>query len=610
MPRGFFQKALSIFLPTLLLLAVLLGPALAASDEDTQTLGMFYEPSDLVVTATRNPKPLSQSAENITIITAKEIEMMGAHTLVDVLANVPGIQAADQGGPGYYSDLFIQGATNKHILLMLDGVTLNQLASQTVDVTGIPLQNIERVEIVKGPGSSSWGSALGAVINIVTKSPLEGRKEGGTLSFSGGERGTRDTRGELTGTVGPLGYYLFAGNLVSRGFRTNTDLDQNNLYAKLLWELPNQGSLQFTIAYDHGTVGNGDLLPVYDMLDKLKRWNFLSTLSLTYPVNDTIDLDLSLRTRYLKAIDYWTHGGYYFADVVGRETTYGASTKVTWRSRMNNLAAGVDYDYLDISADANNGGTPVKLFSDKYGVFLNDTLSVGKFSITPGIRYDRMRPVDDFFSPSFGVAWNPTDKITLRSYWAKGYSLPVLSTDSNQQKVMTVQAGVETTYIPWLWLKGTFFWNRLSDQTKDIQGIHPKQIKQGVEVEGKTVPLFNTSLSSGYTFIDSKDDVTGETLKNIPRQIVKVGIHYNDVQHSLRGSLLGRYAWLNTTTESFSKSTAMIWDLNLEKRVFRKDDTTIKLFFNAHNLFNGSQYSWDAWKNAPRWFEGGIRCEF
>jgi vitamin B12 transporter len=609
MTYGFFQKALSIFLPTLLLLTFSHGPALAASDEDMQTLGMFYEPKDLVVTATRNPKPLSQAAENITIITAKDIEMMGAHTLVDVLANVPGIQAADQGGPGYFSDFFIQGATSKNILLMLDGVTLNQFASQLVDVTGIPLQNIERVEIVKGPGSSSWGSALGAVINIVTKSPLEERKVGGTLSFSGGERGTRDTRGELSGTVGPLGYYLYAGNLVSRGFRTNTDLDQNDLYAKLLWELPNRGSLQFTIAYDRSTVGNGDLMPVFNLSDKVRRWNFLSTLSLNYPVNDTIDLDLSLRTRYLKTIDYWT-GGDFFPDVVGRETTYGASAKVTWRGRMHNLAAGVDYDHLDIEGDANNGGSSVKLFSDKYGVFLNDTLSVGSFSFTPGIRYDRMRPVDDFFSPSFGVAWNPTDRITLRSYWARGYSLPLLSTDSPQQKVMTVQAGVETTYIPWLWLKGTFFWNRLSDQTKDISGPHPKQLKQGVELEGKTVPLFNTSLSAGYTFIDSRDDETGETLKNIPRQIVKAGVHYDNVQYSFRGALLGRYAWLNTTTDSFSKSTAMIWDLNLEKRVFRKNDTTIELFFNAHNLFNGSQYSWDAWKNAPRWFEGGIRCEF
>ena len=83
--------------------------------------------------------------------------------------------------------------------------------------------------------------------------------------------------------------------------------------------------------------------------------------------------------------------------------------------------------HLDIDTTGNNGNEPLKLLSDKYGVFLNDTLSVGDFSVTPGIRYDRMRPVNDFFSPSLGVAWNPTDKITLRAYGARGYGLPMLA---------------------------------------------------------------------------------------------------------------------------------------------------------------------------------------
>ncbi len=193
--RGNIMKMVLV-LSSALLIASIHSLSFAASGEDLQTLGMYYEANDLVVSATRNPKPLSQAAENITIITAKEIEMMGAHTLVDVFANVPGIQASDRGGPGLFTDFSIQGADFTQILVMLDGVTLNFYANPLVDISGIPLQNIERIEIVKGPGSSSWGSALGAVVNIVTKSPLEGKKIGGTLSFSGGERGTRDSRGE------------------------------------------------------------------------------------------------------------------------------------------------------------------------------------------------------------------------------------------------------------------------------------------------------------------------------------------------------------------------------------------------------------------------------
>lgn len=586
-----------------LLIATIHSLSLAASGEDLHTLGMYYKTDDLVVSATRNPKPLSQAAENITIITAKEIEMMSAHTLVDVFANVPGIQAADLGGPGLFNDFSVQGADVNHILVMLDGVTLNFFGNPFADISGIPIQNIERIEILKGPGSSSWGSALGAVINIVTKSSLEGKKVGGTLSFSGGERGTRDSRGELSGTAGQLGYYVYAGNLRSDGFRPNTAIDQNDYYAKLRWDLPGKGSLQFSIAYDRGIVGAADTFA------KLYRRYFLSTLSLNYPVTEKIDLDLSLRTTYKKNQSFMISD-----DPLNliRESSDGWSAKLTWREAINSLVAGTDYDHLDSEYPW------FHLYSDKYGVFLNDTLSLGDFSISSGIRYDRMRPVGDFYSPSLGVAWNPTDKVTLRAYWARGYSLPLLCPVRNplptQQQVTTVQAGVETTHIPWLWLKATYFWNQLSDvQVQDPMNWHntllKKQLKQGVEVEGKTVPIFNTSLSAGYTLIDSREEGTGE-IQDIPRQLVKLGLHYDDDPHSFRGVLLGRYGWLNSSAPLNGKYNAIIWDLNLAKKVFNRYDTAVELFFNAHNLFNGAQYSFDIFKNARRWVEGGIKFIF
>jgi vitamin B12 transporter len=608
--RGSFLIKCLAFASALLLLAPHLSPALAASDEDLQTLGMYYETNDLVVSATRNPKPLSQAAENITIVTAAEIEMMGAHTLVDVLANVSGIQASDMGGPGLFNQFLIQGANVNHILVMLDGVTLNLTGTPFVDISGFPLQIIDRVEIVKGPGSSSWGSALGAVINIVTKSPLEGKKAGGTLSFSGGERDTRDSRGELSGTVGPLGYYLYAGNLTSQGFRPDTAVDQNDFYAKLRWEFPEKGSLLFTIGYDRGIAGEGEF-PSPDQLYRFRRRYFLSTLSFNYPVTDKIDLDISLRTTY-KMVHEFTISGIP-DESNAHETSDGGSAKLIWREGINTLAVGVDYDHLDIEY------SPwFHLFSDKYGLFLNDTLAIGDLSITPGIRYDRMRPVGDFYSPSLGVAWNPTEKITLRAYGAHGYSLPllcpVLNPFPSQQQVTTVQAGVETTYIPWLWLKTSFFWNQLSDvQERDPvkwwEILLKKQLKQGVEVEGKTVPIFNTSLSAGYTFIDTKDRETGETLRGVPRQLVKLGLHYND-NSSFRGTLLGRYGWLNSPDFLKGKYNAIIWDLNLAKKVFKWHDTAIELFFNAHNLFNGAQYNREELKNARRWVDGGIRLNF
>ena len=230
------------------------------------------------------------------------------------------------------------------------------------------------------------------------------------------------------------------------------------------------------------------------------------------------------------------------------------------------------------------------------------------------MRYDRMRPVGDFYSPSLGVAWNPTGKVTLRAYWARGYSLPVLLSGATPAQVMTFQTGVETTYIPYLWLKTTFFWNQLSDIPDSDDNGNPilkKQLKQGVEVEGKTLPVFNTSLSAGYTFIDAKDRDTGAILKNVPSQIVKLGLHYDDVPHSFRGALLGRYVWMNADSFFNAKDKTFIWDLNLSKKVRqlsrhgRWSCSSTSITFST-----APQYSWDAFKNTRRWVEGGIKFNF
>jgi vitamin B12 transporter len=283
----------------------------------------------------------------------------------------------------------------------------------------------------------------------------------------------------------------------------------------------------------------------------------------------------------------------------------------------NSLAAGVDFDYIDNNTPSNYSTQDVfsriTFQSNKWGIFLNDTLLLKNIAISPGIRYDRMNPVGDFFSPSLGIAWNLTEKITLRGYAAYGYSLPLILPGQPQEKVLTFQTGFETTHIPWLWLKTTFFRNQLSDvQDYDDTGapILTKKLKQGVEVEVKTLPIFNTSISAGYTFIDISNRDTGEILKDRPRNLVKLGLHYNDDRHSFRGTLLGRYVDWNATTDSNARYSAVIWDLNLAKKVFTVNHTALELFFNAHNLFNGAQYPDGTFKNARRWVESGIRFNF
>ena len=155
--KGVLPTIRLLFIAFLLTLVPLRTPAMAVS-EDLETLEMYYRSEDLEVSATRNPKPLSRTAENITVVTAKEIEMMGAHTLSGVLANIPGINIEEAGSVGTYSSITIQGSRQTHVLIMIDGVMQNVFFSGDPDISSIPVHQIERIEIVKGPGSSAWGS--------------------------------------------------------------------------------------------------------------------------------------------------------------------------------------------------------------------------------------------------------------------------------------------------------------------------------------------------------------------------------------------------------------------------------------------------------------------
>jgi vitamin B12 transporter len=199
-----------------LCLGLCLSPCLAwgdtESDEDSLGLITAWQPTPL--TTSRFPRPASKIAENVTVITAADIERLNAHTLAEVLHTVPGIQLDYLRTPTNFSFFNLQGVLNTTVLVLVDGIRQNDYFQNLAFAGNIPVQQIERVEIVKGAASTAWGSALGGVINVVTKSPNPERVASGVVSGSIGSHYTADSRAELSGTLGKFGYYLTAGNLV------------------------------------------------------------------------------------------------------------------------------------------------------------------------------------------------------------------------------------------------------------------------------------------------------------------------------------------------------------------------------------------------------------
>ncbi|MDH5769434.1 MAG: TonB-dependent receptor plug domain-containing protein, partial [Nitrospirota bacterium] len=138
MNKWYLRKVIA---PLILFATCFCSSAYGMSEEERKFLLMYFE-EELVSTPVRTPKPISQVAENITVITCKEIEQMNAHTLTDVLNTIPGIQMDIRGGPGSTASARIQGSEFKHVLVMIDGVTMNNLSDSFADVSAIPVQHI------------------------------------------------------------------------------------------------------------------------------------------------------------------------------------------------------------------------------------------------------------------------------------------------------------------------------------------------------------------------------------------------------------------------------------------------------------------------------------
>jgi len=195
-----------------LCLAVVLLPFAARADDQT-----IYGP--ITVTATRIPTPASQVPAGVTVLTQADFAKQGDNTLVQALSTVPGVNVVQLGGPGNQASVFIRGTNSEDVLVLLDGVPVNDpaTANGAFDFGQFVLADIERVEIVRGAMSGLYGSnAIGGVINIITKRGTKPNQA--TITAAGGYPAQAQTSATLSGVTGKFDYALTGGIDEEAGF--------------------------------------------------------------------------------------------------------------------------------------------------------------------------------------------------------------------------------------------------------------------------------------------------------------------------------------------------------------------------------------------------------
>jgi vitamin B12 transporter len=175
---------------------------------------------ETVVTATRIPTPQDRVPAAVTVLSRRDIEERGYRTLAEALQSVPGLRLVQTGGFGQQASAFIRGSASRHVLVLLDGVPVNDPSEPNgaFNFGNELLGDIERIEVVRGPASALYGSgAIGGVVNMVTRRAPAGVPVQTFGELAGGTQ--RTVRGQLgiAGNTDRYDYLLMGQSLSSRG---------------------------------------------------------------------------------------------------------------------------------------------------------------------------------------------------------------------------------------------------------------------------------------------------------------------------------------------------------------------------------------------------------
>ncbi len=436
-------------------LCVFAGAAVALSAEPPS-----YSLGDVTITATRIPEPISASPADVTIITAAQIRASGAQTVAGAIKNVADLAVSTYGPIGSLSTVSIRGSTSGQVLVLVDGVSVDDPLTGTVDLSAIPVDNIARIEIIRSGASALYGTdAIGGVIDIITKrSPkpsLTASLENGAYlpgSYQVGSGATQTTaapdlasladtqRASLsaTGSLGSValhaagsfvraqnGYLYYGPNDNPRQLQ-NGDLLGGDGSAGLSFPLLSGTlSADFSGLYHASGVPGAPIGPNAFLTPEARQTQSVYREVLRYSTphlgSDLLSLDVTAHASQSE-VTYVDPSSATNED--HKDTSLGADLQqnASLSDALTLVYGGaLSYD----RANDTDIGTPTRLTA---GAYLEPVISLGSFSLYPAVRYDYYSD----FAPGnvsfmLGLSYEAAKGLSLKANLSRSYRAPALN---------------------------------------------------------------------------------------------------------------------------------------------------------------------------------------
>ena len=372
--------------------------------------------------AGKRPQLPSTTPASISVITSEEIAGMGALTVADALRVLPEVRVKDSGGPGSLTSVSIRGSSSTQVLILLDGVPINRPDQAVVDLSTLPIQNVDRIEVLRGPFSAIYGSAaLGGVINIVTRSA-----PATTLSSRAGSFGESANTAVVGGTAGGTTYLLQGIFTGSTGFAPDTDYSNSTTTAKLRWATAEDAAVTLTLNRLWHVVGTPGPLPVQDTL--ARTWEGRTLLDLAWRSGRTGGPGGLLRVyAFDDDVTFSSPGcgcpsGFQSDDMAHLWGVQAQAVLGPWTAHL--LTLGAEYQGQTVG---HTDSTPSS-FSNRgsdLGLYLQDDWQLSpSVLLSSGIREDSFELYGTQVDPRIGLVAVMSDRLVLRAGAGRTFRAP------------------------------------------------------------------------------------------------------------------------------------------------------------------------------------------
>jgi len=596
---GSMEGTLHLLLLILLISVVFPSESKAqVSTPDSDELALFFEPDELYVeSASRLKENISEAPAVVNVITARQIHVLGARNLMDVLVTIPGFTEIQDTNEKVVAGRGVFATTTHKFLLLRDGHRLNEpMFEEIMPANAISLASIKRIEILRGPGASLYGNAaLLGIINIITldsHAPSLASLVAGNFGQIGADfivneawsdnqllffASVRQHDGERVNLPASqdLATNPVAGTQKVEGRPFNFDVGMKFKGDKSQLSLSARRA-----AYNTPRSNDGALLTAADSLNTpIQVFDFQHLDVQFFPQLDGINFTLRhyadrsfLRTpQYVKTARDAAPFGKAF-DLRVETVRAGLEYSGTMKHDKGTLIAGMQMEnfwLLNSSIEtsiANNTRLvefpPLAKVSEwNSALYLQEKYNVtSRLILNAGLRWDYYKSFGSSFNPRLAVVYNPVEHLYVKFIYGHAFQAPsyFYRTENqglgygspsglNPEKLDNFQISVENTFWENTWIRISAFNNRVKGLITRPAGARTYQnlsnvTTRGIESEFKFKPLGSIELFVSHTLLTASNNRTDAKLlsqgrlANIPRHAITAGVTWDDGS-TLSGSL-------------------------------------------------------------------------